>query len=330
MRRQPRLNPDELSYNFEQYGRYTTTLARAKKVDDERSRKFYKLVKYVKKNIDTPNDALVHDFTVNKQYDPDLIDIPEEFQDLPIADVKPKDYKKKKSNKKLIRTRTSKTMANYDAWRVHDRDTITGGIKAPNVAKLLISPKLLRHTFGIPDIPKDGIWCTGEYQFEDNNLDVYKLYDYKQTDLFHGLNREDEYYTTAKNMRKPHHKRKRKWPSVTEFWNLEEPVIFKLSTDSYADVPRFKRWFRAQLKAGVEDERSFEDKILEKYKDKIDLCEGKWEEEGVINTDIAAHKFNVNDYLTKQELRDYPFEITHFEPPKMFDLSKAKRVKTTK
>ena len=65
MRRQPRLNPDALSYNFEQYSRYSADLARAKKVDDEKSRKFYKLVKYVKKNIDTPNDVLVYDFTVN-------------------------------------------------------------------------------------------------------------------------------------------------------------------------------------------------------------------------------------------------------------------------
>ena len=41
MRRQPRIDPEELSYNFEQYSRYTNILAKAKKVDDERSRKFY-------------------------------------------------------------------------------------------------------------------------------------------------------------------------------------------------------------------------------------------------------------------------------------------------
>ena len=244
MRRQPRIDPEELSYNFEQYSRYTNILAKAKKVDDERSRKFYQLVKYVKKNKDNETDALVYDFTVNKEFDPDLIDIPEEFQDLPIAGITPKDFKKKKTNKKLIRTRKSSLMTNYDAWRVHDRETMAGGIKRKNVAKLLIAPKHLRHTFGIPDHPRDGIWCTGEYHFEDNNLDLYKLYDYKQTDLFHGLNRDDEYYTTEKNLRKPHHKRKRKWPTIEEFWDLEEPVVFKLAADSYADVPRFKRWMR--------------------------------------------------------------------------------------
>lgn len=176
---------------------------------------------------------------------------------------------------------------------------MSGGINKKNVAKFLVAPKHLRHTFGVPDQPEIGIWCTGEYHFEDNNLDLYKLFDYKQTDLYHGYNRDDEYYTSAKNMRKPHHRRKRKWPTVDEFWELEEPVIFKLAADSNTDLRRFKRWFRAQLKVSAENEQSFEDKILEKYRDKIDLCDGKWEEKGVINTDMAVYKLNVNDYMSK-------------------------------
>ena len=75
----------------------------------------------------------------------------EEFQDLAIADVKHKDYSRAKSNKKLIRTRTSKNMTNYDAWRCHDRSVFSTGAKHPNVAKFLIPPSLLRKAFGIPD-----------------------------------------------------------------------------------------------------------------------------------------------------------------------------------
>ena len=48
MKRQPRVKPEELSYNFEQYGRYTELLAKAVKKDQAKSEKFYKLVKYVK------------------------------------------------------------------------------------------------------------------------------------------------------------------------------------------------------------------------------------------------------------------------------------------
>lgn len=56
--------------------------------------------------------------------------------------------------------------------------------------------------------------ATGEFNFEDNNLDNYALFDHKETDLYHGLNREDEYYNTPENMKKAPHKRKRKYPNV--------------------------------------------------------------------------------------------------------------------
>ena len=96
MRRQPRIKPEELSYNFEQYGRYSKVLAQSTLKDQEQSEKFYKLVKYVKKNIDNKKDSLVRDFTEVDGFVPELIEIPEEFEDLPIADVKARDYVRKK------------------------------------------------------------------------------------------------------------------------------------------------------------------------------------------------------------------------------------------
>ena len=92
MRRQPRVNPTELSYNFEQYSRYSKMLARASRIDDIKSKNFYKLVKYVKKNQADVGNTIVRDFTVTKGYVPDMISMPEEFEDLPIADIKPKDF----------------------------------------------------------------------------------------------------------------------------------------------------------------------------------------------------------------------------------------------
>lgn len=151
MYRQPRVKPEELSYNFEQYGRFSKMLHKASKADQVRSESFYKMVKYVKKHKDDPSDSIVYDFTQIKGFNPDLIDIPEEFEDLPIADVKPKDFARKKSNKKLVRTRSAKTMTNYDAWRCHDRQLFTIGAKHPNAAKFLIAPSLLLKVFGMPD-----------------------------------------------------------------------------------------------------------------------------------------------------------------------------------
>ena len=63
MRRQPRIDPNKLSYNFEQYKRYTAQIRKAKSIDDEKSRRFYQIVKYVKANKDNTGDNIVKDFT---------------------------------------------------------------------------------------------------------------------------------------------------------------------------------------------------------------------------------------------------------------------------
>ena len=139
-----------------------------------------------------------------------------------------------------------------------------------------------------------GIVGTGEFNFEDNNLDCFKLYDYKQTDLFHGLNREDEFYEKPANLRKPMHKRKRKWPSVKEFWESTEPCEFKLAADEYADLRRFKRWFKKIMSAGLAQEKTCEERLLEKFADKVDICLGDFNQKGVINTDMAVHKLDAS------------------------------------
>jgi len=154
-------------------------ISRASRVDDEKSTNFYKMVKYVKKNIDNTSDSVVYDFTVRKGFMPDLIEIPEEFEDVPIADVKPKDFARRSSNKKFIRTRTNKDMTNYDAWRCHDRQAVVVDHKSPNVAKFWIAPADLKKLFGVPDPPSLGIMGTGEYNFEDSNLDCFRLFDFK-------------------------------------------------------------------------------------------------------------------------------------------------------
>lgn len=73
---------------------------------------------------------------------------------------------------------------------------------------------------------RTGFDGTGEYEFEDNNLDVFSINDYRQTDFYWGINREDEYYD--KYLNKTPHKRRRKWPTIKEFWESTEPHEFKL------------------------------------------------------------------------------------------------------
>ena len=106
-----------------------------------------------------------------------------------------------------------------------------GSGKTFAVAKLMIAPASLVRAFGMPsptEIFYDG---TGEYNFEDSNLDLYCLYDYRQTDFYYGLNRDAEYYETKRNLKRPLHKRKMIRPTIQEFWESEEPKEFKLTAD---------------------------------------------------------------------------------------------------
>ena len=92
-------------------------------------------------------------------------------------------------------------------------------------------PADLVKLFGLPSPTETGFEGSGEYHFEDNNLDVFNICDYKQTDFYWGMNRPegDAYYESKENLSKPPHKRDRKWPTVQEFWESTEPKEFRLS-----------------------------------------------------------------------------------------------------
>jgi hypothetical protein len=107
----------------------------------------------------------------------DLIEVPEEFKDIPIDDMNIK--MDKRSRRTIIRNRSSKDLRHYDAWRVHDRNIYKGGGRAACIAKLMLPPAALVRAFGLPTLTRTGFDGTGEYDFEDHNLDVYNLYDFR-------------------------------------------------------------------------------------------------------------------------------------------------------
>lgn len=56
-----------------------------------------------------------------RKYKLDLIEIPQEFQDLEVEDeYSPKKSKRARSRKRVY-TRTNRTLVNYDVWRCFDR-----------------------------------------------------------------------------------------------------------------------------------------------------------------------------------------------------------------
>ena len=75
-------------------------------------RNFYKMVKYTKLNLEKGDRSAV---SFAKKFRMDLINVPEEFKDISIDDISIK--KDKRSRRRIIRTKTSIDLSNYDAWR---------------------------------------------------------------------------------------------------------------------------------------------------------------------------------------------------------------------
>ena len=154
------------------------------------------------------------------------------------------EFTRKPYRKKLINTWKNSNLTGYDAWRSFDRFTNVDDGRRHGPGNLWFAPADLVKVFGSPDDSRTPHTGTGEYNFEDNNLDCFCIFDYKQTDLYYGLNREDEYYNNPKNLRLPLHKRKKKRPSVQEFWTSDQLFEFRFVCDNKADYRKFRRWVR--------------------------------------------------------------------------------------
>ena len=141
---------------------------------------------------DDKSNLVARDFM--KKYKLDLIEIPQEFKDIELEEDYEPARGRKGGQRKRVYTRSSKSLVGYDAWRCVDRQLVVTAGKEDAVCKMMIPPALLKRAFGTPDSSDLGWWVTGQYDFEDANLDVYRIMDYKKTDLYHGLNREDEWY----------------------------------------------------------------------------------------------------------------------------------------
>lgn len=194
---------------------------------------------------------------------------------------------------------------------------------------MMLSPASLVRCFGWPETSQVLLHGSGQYDFEDSSLDAYSIFDYKQTTLYHGLNREDEYYDTPKNMRKPPQARKRKWPDLEEFWTSEEPKPFRFVADDKAEWRKFVRWLRKEIEHREKIGGSYEQDALDKFGHEFDISHGEWDVKGKVNHDnIAVLQYDWTHHLTKAELKAVKKEDLPepFESPKMPDLSAVERI----
>lgn len=326
MTRQPRLDLSKYNYNYEQFKQYTSLYEEARAKDKEGLRQFYKMVKYSLAYKDKGDQSAL---SFAKRFRLDLIEIPDEFKDEPLDDIKIK--KDKRTRRTFIRNRTNRDISNYDAWRVHDREFMKTGGKMQCTRKIMVPPALLIKAFGEPDFSRTGFDGTGEYEFEDNNLDLFNIADYRQTQMYHGLNREPEFYD--RDLNKPPQKREIPRPTIEEFWTITTPKEFKLYAGEQADFRKFKTWLRKFLKEVASRPTNLEEEALAKYAAEIDICVGNYEEKGNVNhTDIAVFKYDFTYFMTPEEIKKLSEERLP-EPltmPKSFDLTKAERVYITK
>ena len=181
-----------------------------------------------------------------------------------------------------------------------------GGGKPPSVARIHVAPADLIKAFGSPCESSVFDTATGEFNFEDNNLDCYSLFDHKETDLYHGMNREDSFYTRPSNMARAPHKRCRKYPNVQEFWESNEPHSFKLTADDQSDWRKFRRWLLLEINRAKLRTESYEEMAFRKHRDELDICLGDFNEKGIVNhTNIACFKWDFTYFMTEEQLSLY-------------------------
>lgn len=127
--------------------------------------------------------------------------------------------------------------------------------------------------------------------------------------MYHGFNREDEFYLKEKNLKKPEHKRVKKWPSIEEFWNSNEPKEFRLMCSDGADWKKFRRWLRNYLiKIDGNPDYDYDKEALAQYEAGLDICLGDFDKKEEVHTDMAVFKWSNQMYMTEAEIKALPEE----------------------
>jgi hypothetical protein len=192
----------------------------------------------------------------------------------------------------------------------------------------MVPPALLIRAFGHPGPSRSGFVTTGEFDFEDQNFDVYNLCDFKKTQGYWGLNQDDKYY--EKYVNKAPHKREHRWPTVEEFWSSMEPAEFKIYATDMADWRKFKLWLKKTCLASA-DQEPFSERIRRKFEQDVDICTGDYDKVGKVVTEVAVYKWDFTHFMSEEDLKKW--KGTKPDPlvkPVGFDLQQAKRVFITK
>ena len=180
----------------------------------------------------------------------------------------------------------------FKAWRCFDLNPMRFNKFTPCAAKIPCSPSALIRTFGPPAFPSDVKGSSGEYIFEDQYLNLYKLYDYYEVqEYWHRSwdNPEREKYI-------PKYVRGKKQfdlPSIEELWASEDKISFKLEAVAYSDIQGFIEWLNKKLDSN--------ENILEKLQEEFGDFEryDDYDKEYTLKDDIAIKHYDANFWKVK-------------------------------
>lgn len=296
---QPR-NVNIPNYNFEQYREFTKLYNTQMEKDRQKQYQIKRIFKYIKENPDQPiskswKRRLLYgekadDYNIDKFVDPSVS----------IDGFKPPISKRLR--RVYIRTRTSRDITNYDCWRCYDRKLVVENSHLSPTSKIQLTPTELIHCFGTP------LWyprpqCSGEYVFEDNNLDIFMIAEPHSTTFSRGDNKADEYYEEQlKRLKK--HKREPRYPTPEQFWASDTPKTFFLYAPPHAEYRKFKVWIRNMIREGLKAP-SLRERAGAKYGglysffDDYEKDYARFNEHGASVVPILSYSWA--DFLTKDE-----------------------------
>lgn len=231
-KRQPRIELN-YNYNFEENTTFTRVYEEAKKLDTKNVDQRNKLLAYLKQNKTKTDDRLIYRELNKLSSDVDKYYIPDGNYDftnysLPLN----------RKDKKPIIPKHSSDVTNYEIWRSFDKKPSFFRSYNQGYKKITISPAKLRKRFYEPnDYVNSDI--SGCYYFEDNNLDVFMLYEFRQTTMSYGENYPDEMLIKQEQLRIYPKRRYVKLPSRIEFWDSEEPKEFRIMLSPYSEWKKF-------------------------------------------------------------------------------------------
>ena len=148
------------------------------------------------------------------------------------------------------------TIRHYKAWRSFDTSLMILSKMIPCQAKISVPPAKLVKIFGPPSWHDNIQGTSGTYEFEDMNLDQFRVFDRFQTKEF-----IKPRLLKLKHPPYSHRGKNENMLTAAEFWKSHADAEFWVAHSHYADKESFLKW----LKEKIEKNEDKYKQMVEKY-----------------------------------------------------------------